>query len=153
MVFLFKKEVFFTMNQNYKNHRKVDPLYHFGTALLGLIMLILSIVFFFQHVGSDWLLSVIVLGFALMFFFVTVKLRGYALQLQDRIIRTEENFRYYRLTGKQLDSKLSLKQVIALRFTNDEEFINLVERAIHENLSPDDIKKAVRNWRADHHRV
>jgi type II secretory pathway component PulF len=153
MVFLFKKEDFITMNQNYKNHRKVDPLYHFGTALLGLIMLILSIVFFIQHVGSQWLLSVIVLGFALMFFFVTVKLRGYALQLQDRIIRTEENFRYYRLTGNLLDSKLSLKQVIALRFTDDTEFVELVERAIQENLSPDDIKKAVRNWRADFNRV
>jgi hypothetical protein len=150
---LNKKEVFPTMNQNYKNHRKVDPLYHFGTALLGLIMLILSIVFFFQHVRSQLLLSGIVLGFALLFVFVTVKLRGYALQLQDRIIRTEENFRYYRLTGKLLDSKLSLKQVIALRFTADEEFVDLVERTVQENLSPDDIKKAVRNWRADHHRV
>lgn len=150
---LNKKEVSPTMNQNYKNHRKVDPIYHFGTALFGLIMLILSIVFFFQHVRSQLLLSGIVLGFALLFFFVIVKLRGYALQLQDRIIRTEENFRYYLLTGKLLDSKLSLKQVIALRFTADEEFVDLVERTVQENLSPDDIKKAVRNWRADHHRV
>ncbi|NHM31349.1 DUF6526 family protein [Neobacillus terrae] len=141
------------MNQNYENHRKFDPLYHVGTALLGLIMLILSIVFFFQQVGSQWLLSVIVLGFGLLLLFVTVKLRGYALQLQDRIIRNEENFRYYRLTGNLLDSKLSLKQVIALRFAVDQEYVELVERAIQENLSPDDIKKAVRNWRADHHRV
>lgn len=141
------------MNQNYEQHRKMDPLYFFGIALLGLITLILSIVFFFQNVGSQWLLSVIVLGFALMFLFVTVKLRGYATTLQDRIIRSEENFRYYRLTGNLLDSKLTLKQVIALRFAQDEEYPDLVERAIQENLSPDEIKKAVRNWRADHHRV
>jgi type II secretory pathway component PulF len=141
------------MNQNYEQHRKMDPLYHVGIALLGLITLILSIMFFFQNVGSQWLLSVIVLGFALMFVFVTVKLRRYALTLQDRIIRSEENFRYYRLTGNLLDSKLSLKQVIALRFAQDEEYPVLVERAIQENLPPDDIKKAVRNWRADHHRV
>jgi type II secretory pathway component PulF len=141
------------MHQNYEHHRKMDPLYFFGIALLGLITLILSIVFFFQNVGSQWLLSVIVLGFALMFLFVTLKLRGYATTLQDRIIRSEENFRYYRLTGNLLDSKLSLKQVIALRFAQDEEFPDLVERAIQENLSPDGIKKAVRNWRSDHHRV
>ncbi|WP_409304068.1 DUF6526 family protein [Peribacillus sp. SCS-155] len=141
------------MNQNYENHRKFDPLYHVGIAVLGLIMLILSIVFFFQQIASQWLLSMILLGFGLLFLFVTVKLRGYALQLQDRIIRNEENFRYYRLTGNIIDSKLSLKQVIALRFADDQEYVELVERAIQENLSPDDIKKAVRNWRADHHRV
>jgi type II secretory pathway component PulF len=141
------------MNQNYQHHRKMDPLFHVGIALLGLITFILSIVFFFQNVGSQWLLSVIVLGFALMLLFVSVKLRGYAITLQDRIIRSEENFRYYRLTGNLLDSKLSLKQVIALRFAEDEEYPDLVERAIQDNLSPDEIKKAVQNWRADHHRV
>lgn len=141
------------MEQNYEHHRKMDPIFHFGIIFLGLITLILSVVFFFQHLGSQWLLSVIVLGFALMLVLITVRLRGYALQLQDRIIRNEENFRYYRLTGNQLDSKLSLKQVIALRFAGDEEYLELVERAIYENLSPDDIKKAIRHWCADHHRV
>jgi hypothetical protein len=141
------------MEQNYEHHRKMDPIFHFGIIFLGLVTLILSVVFFFQHLGSQWLLSVIVLGFALMLLLITVRLRGYALQLQDRIIRNEENFRYYRLTGNQLDPKLSLKQVIALRFAGDEEYLELVERAKLENLSPDDIKKAIRHWSADHHRV
>lgn len=141
------------MEQNYEHHRKMDPIFHFGIIFLGLVTLILSVVFFFQHLGSQWLLSVIVLGFALMLLLITVRLRGYALQLQDRIIRNEENFRYYRLTGNQLDSKLSLKQVIALRFAGDEEYLELVERAKLENLSPNDIKKAIRHWSADHHRV
>jgi hypothetical protein len=141
------------MEQNYDHHRKMDPIFHFGIVFLGLITLILSIVFFFQHLRSQWLLSVIVLGFALMFVLIAVRLRGYALQLQDRIIRNEENFRYYRLTGNQLDSKLSLKQVIALRFAGDEEYLELVERAKSENLSPVEIKKSIRHWSADHHRV
>ncbi|WP_423410415.1 DUF6526 family protein [Heyndrickxia sp. MSNUG] len=141
------------MGQNYQNHRKMDPIFHGGIMLIGLITLILSVVFFLQHLGSEWLLSVIVLGFALMLLLITVRLRGYALQLQDRIIRNEENFRYYRLTGNQLDSELSLKQVIALRFAGDEEYLELVERAKSENLQPDDIKKAIRHWRADYYRV
>jgi Zn-dependent protease with chaperone function len=141
------------LEQNYEKHRKMDPIFHFGIILLGLITLILSLVFFFQRVGSQSLLSVLVLGFALMLVLITVRLRGYALQLQDRIIRNEENFRYYRLTGNQLDSKLTLKQVIALRFAGDEEYLELVERAVSENLSPDDIKKSIRHWCADHHRV
>ncbi len=87
------------------------------------------------------------------FLFVTVRLRGYALKLQDRIIRGEENFRYYRLTGNLLDSRLSLKQVIALRFADDAEYPELVDRTVAEDLSPGEIKKAVQNWKADHHRV
>ncbi|TXC89375.1 hypothetical protein FS935_18050 [Metabacillus litoralis] len=90
---------------------------------------------------------------AVIILLMAVKIRGYGLLLQDRVIRNEENFRYYRLTGKFLDTQLSLKQVIALRFADDNEYPDLVERTISENLSPDEIKKSVQNWRADHHRV
>ncbi|WP_221568360.1 DUF6526 family protein [Alkalihalobacillus sp. TS-13] len=51
------------------------------------------------------------------------------------------------------DLKLTHKQVIALRFASDEKYLDLVERARSENLSPDEIKKTVQHWRADHHRV
>lgn len=90
---------------------------------------------------------------AIIIVLMAVKLRGYALLLQDRVIRNEENFRYYRLTGQFLDTQLSLKQVIALRFADDNEYPSLVKKTISESLSPDDIKKTVQNWRADHHRV
>jgi hypothetical protein len=43
--------------------------------------------------------------------------------------------------------------VIALRFAGDEEYPDLSERAIQENMKPSDIKKAVQQWRADHYRV
>jgi hypothetical protein len=139
--------------QNYENHSKIDPLYHFGLSLLSIVTLVLSITFFVKNVGTEALLSFIVLFASVTFLFMTVKLRLYALQLQDRIIRDEENFRYYRLTGNLLDSRLSVKQVIALRFAPDEEFPGLVERTLTEDLTAKDIKKAVQNWRADHHRV
>jgi energy-coupling factor transporter transmembrane protein EcfT len=139
--------------QNYENHSKIDPAYHVGIALLSLITLILTITFFVKNVGTETLLSFVVLFVVLTLILIGVKLRTYALQLQDRIIRTEESFRYYRLTGKSLDASLSLKQMIALRFSPDEEFPGLVERAVTEKLSPNDIKKAIQNWRADHHRV
>ncbi|MGF2614678.1 hypothetical protein FZC84_17520 [Rossellomorea vietnamensis] len=142
-----------TIKQDYKNHTQADPIFIGGIGLLSLIAFILSTVFFFQNVRDQWLLSVIVVLFALIFLFVTVRLRGYALKLQDRIIRGEENFRYYRLTGKLLNSELSLKQVIALRFADDAEYPELVDRTVAEDLSPGEIKKAVRNWKADHHRV
>ncbi|MGR3762873.1 DUF6526 family protein [Rossellomorea sp. NS-SX7] len=139
--------------QNYENHSKIDPVYHYGIALLTVFILILSITFFVKNVGTETLLSFIVLLAAVTFVLIVAKLRLYALQLQDRVIRNEENFRHYRLTGKALDGGLTVKQVVALRFAPDEEFPGLVERAITENLSPKDIKKAVQNWRGDHHRV
>jgi energy-coupling factor transporter transmembrane protein EcfT len=139
--------------QNYENHGKVDPVFHVGIALSALVTVILTITFFVKNVGTETLLSFIVLLVVIMLILIGVRLRTYALQVQDRVIRTEENFRYYRLSGNELDGRLSLKQIIALRFAPDEEFPGLVERTLAENLTPNDIKKAVQNWRADHHRV
>ncbi|MGP4080009.1 DUF6526 family protein [Pseudalkalibacillus sp. R45] len=139
--------------QNYKNHRMIDPLYHRGIGILTLVTLILSLIFIVQNLGSQMLLSLVILSMLITIILIVIKLRLYVLKLQDRSIRNEENFRYYRMTGNLLDSKLTHKQVIALRFASDEEYPGLVARAQSENLSPDEIKKAVQNWRADHHRV
>jgi len=79
--------------------------------------------------------------------------RSFSLKAQDRAIRAEENLRHFVLTGKVLDKSLTIRQIIALRFAPDEEFIALAERAVKENLSNDDIKKAVKNWKEDNHRA
>ncbi|RDI38009.1 DUF6526 family protein [Falsibacillus pallidus] len=139
--------------QNYENHSKLDPMFHLGIALLTLATLVLSILFYVTHVGEETLLSFVILFGAIIFLLVMIRLRTYPLQVQDRVIRVEENFRYYRLTGKALDPKLSMKQIIALRFAPDEELPGLVERTLAENLEPKEIKQAVQNWRADHYRV
>jgi DNA-binding transcriptional MerR regulator len=44
-------------------------------------------------------------------------------------------------------------QIIALRFADDEEYLALVKRAAEEGLSNDEIKKTIKKWKADHHRV
>jgi len=79
--------------------------------------------------------------------------RMYALKVQDRAIRAEENLRHFVLTGKLLDPRIGIRQVIALRFAPDEEFVALARRAAEEGLAPDAIKQAVKNWRADEYRV
>jgi hypothetical protein len=50
--------------------------------------------------------------------------------------------------------ELTPRQLVALRFASDEEAPDLARRAATgEFKSPEEIKKAVKNWRADLHRV
>ena len=73
--------------------------------------------------------------------------------MQDRAIRAEENLRHFAMTGKLLNPELKIGQIVALRFASDEEFVVLAMRALEENLSREDIKKAIKTWRADNHRA
>ena len=79
--------------------------------------------------------------------------RSFSLKAQDRAIRAEENLRHFVMTGKLHDKNLEIKQIIALRFASDEEFLELAQRAVKENLSNKDIKMAIKNWKADNHRA
>ncbi|MBI4461225.1 MAG: hypothetical protein HY648_14350 [Acidobacteria bacterium] len=141
--------------QNYANHRRFFPLYHL--VLFGIIVLTLigSGVNFYQSIGDHSrqynasLIFVIMVVLLVLFFFCRI----FPLKAQDRAIRAEENLRHYVLTGKLLDPRLTVRQIIGLRFASDEEFPALAQRAAQENLSEDDIKKAIKNWRPDTYRV
>jgi hypothetical protein len=80
----------------------------------------------------------------------------YALGNQNRIVRLEFKLRYFELFGKRSDpieKQLTFDQISALRFANDEEFITLLQKALHEGLKGDQIKKSIREWQADNERV
>ena len=141
--------------QNYANHRRTDPGFHF--VLFGLLVLTLggSINNLIRSWGDHeriYSASLIV-----VLSVCVIVLSGlccmYALKAQDRAIRAEENLRHFVLTGKLLDARIGIRQVIALRFAPDEEFVALARRAAEESLTPDAIKQAVKNWRADTYRV
>ena len=137
--------------QNLKTHARLVPGFHFLTLGIIIVALIIAVVLLFSEWFSlssifDFLIAV---SLGLLFLY----LRRFSTGNQDRIIRAEENFRSYRLTGKMLDRRLTRGQVIALRFASDEEYPFLSEKTIEENLKPSDVKKAIRQWRADHHRV
>jgi hypothetical protein len=139
--------------QNFKNHTRLVPGYHGVSFLLILAGLIGSIVNLFHADAathySAALIVVIFIVLICLFFYA----RLFALRAQDRAIRAEENFRHYILTGKPHDKNLRLGQIIALRFASDEEMPALAKRAVEEKLSQKQIKLAIQNWRADHHRV
>lgn len=137
--------------QTYNNHRKMDPLYHYGLSLLTLLILIGSV--WYLAASGSGLQGWLFLGIALSLVIVFIKVRGYALKAQDRAIRAEENLRHFILAGKPHDSRLTINQIIALRFAGDQEFIALSRKAAESNMKPDDIKKAISNWRTDHNRL
>ncbi len=139
--------------QNFKNHSRYIPLWHIIVPLILLALLGGSIVNFIQadvHTHYSAALILLIVIILIIFYWYS---RAFALRAQDRAIRAEENFRHFILTGKPLDKQLRMRQIIALRFASDEEMPALAKRAVDENLSQKQIKRAVQNWKADYHRA
>jgi hypothetical protein len=141
--------------QNYANHTRLVPLFHFVLAGILLFTLVGSIVNFVKSLGdherlySASLIVVLTICCGLLFYFC----RTFPLKAQDRAIRAEENLRHLALTGKLLDRRLTLSQIVALRFAPDEEFVDLARKAADGNMTNDAIKRAVKNWKADYDRA
>jgi hypothetical protein len=143
------------VQQSYKNHAQIVFLYHRMLTLVLLLILIGSIVNLNKSWGDStrfYSASLIVaLTVAAMLLFIFV--RTFPLKAQDRAIRAEEQLRHYVLAGKLLDRRLTMRQIVALRFASDAEFVALAQRAADQSLSPDAIKRDVKQWRADTYRV
>jgi hypothetical protein len=139
--------------QNFKNHSKWVIGYHLVT-FLAIVILIWGSIRGFINASDESLYAsslLILVAFILLLIFYFV--RTFALKAQDRAIKCEESLRYFILTGKPLPNSLTMRQIIGLRFASDEEFVALCENAISKNLSEKEIKKAVKNWKADTYRV
>ncbi|MCF6294918.1 MAG: DUF6526 family protein [Flavobacteriaceae bacterium] len=139
--------------QNFKNHSKFVIGFH-GVVFFAIMALLIGSIINLVNSSDDnlYLSSLLVLtSFILLFLFFFS--RAFALKAQDRAIKVEENLRHYLLTGKPLSNKLSVRQIIGLRFASDEEFPALAEKAVAENLSEKEIKKTVKNWKPDIYRV
>ena len=141
--------------QDYSKHRQYVPMFHAVLFPVLVLTFLGSLVNLYRSLGdhqrlySASLITVLTACLLVLFFFCRI----FALKAQDRAIRAEENLRHYVLTGKLLDGRLSVRQIIGLRFASDEEFPSLAQRAVKENLTEDAIKRAVKNWRADTYRV
>ncbi len=143
-------------NQNYSNYIKFYPPHHFiYLPLLGFLQ-ILGIWKIFNDESNQliWILFSIVI---FLFIYLALMVRQhYALGNQNRIVRLEFKLRYFELFGKSSDdveSKLSFGQIAALRFAYDDEFKVLLEKAVQQNFSADEIKKAITQWKGDYNRI
>jgi L-cystine uptake protein TcyP (sodium:dicarboxylate symporter family) len=141
--------------QSYEKHAKWAPAFHQVQMPLLMATLIGSIVNLYQSIGDHERIynASLIVALTIAVTMSTFFARIFALQAQDRVIRAEENMRHYLLTGKALDPRLTVKQLVGLRFASDGEFVELACRAAETGMVPADIKKAVKNWRADHDRL
>ena len=141
--------------QNYANHRQIVPVFHRVLLPVLLLTLIGACVNVYKSLGDHERLYsaslIVVLAAALSL--TAILARVFALKAQDRAIRAEENLRHYVLTGKLMDARLGVRHVVALRFASDAEFPALARRAAEEQMAPDAIKQAVKDWRADVYRA
>ncbi len=46
-----------------------------------------------------------------------------------------------------------MRQIIGLRFASDEELPELAKKAADSGMSEDEIKKSIKNWKADTYRA
>lgn len=142
--------------QNYKNHVRYYPPHHFVFYPIVLILTGVAIYKAFTTEADKaiwWAFAIVLIIIAWLSFMLR---QHYALTLQNRLVRMEMRHKYFVLTGKDfepLEKQLSFGQMAALRFAPDEELLPLIDRALKENLSPDSIKKSIKNWKADSRRV
>ena len=141
--------------QNYANHTKLDTGFHRILLPVLFLTFIGSCVNLYRSLDDHQRLysAALITVLTICLMMTALLARIFALKAQDRAIRAEENLRHFALTGSLLDPRLTPKQIVALRFASDGEFAGLAGRAAKESLTPGDIKRAIKTWRADEYRV
>jgi hypothetical protein len=139
--------------QNYKNHGRFDPVFHFFLAPILLLNLLAAIYHLFRHPNLHMVIYLVLSVAAVLFL---LKTRSYALKVQDRVIRLEERMRLQALAPSEWHTqiyKLSEDQLIGLRFAADDEVVSLAKEALEKGLNRKQIKQRIKSWRADDWRV
>lgn len=140
--------------QNYQNHAKWFPLFHFILTPMLLAFLIYTIVQMVRFPSTDRAMMIFM---ALALFLIGLTARMMALKVQDRVIRLEERLRYREVLPKELADKavnLRTSEMIGLRFASDEELPDLVQKTLNGDFeTTKEIKLAVKDWRGDYLRA
>jgi hypothetical protein len=139
--------------QNFANHRRLVPGYHFAVFGALVAYLVYALVQLFRApslaTAISTLLALALLG---MFFYVRI----FALAVQDRIIRLEMRLRLKEILPPDLKARigeLDKDQLIGLRFAGDAEMADLMREVLTNGIHDrDEIKRRVKDWQADYWR-
>jgi hypothetical protein len=142
--------------QDFSNHARLDPPYHFFTSAALLVNLIIGVIVLVMSFHTQLLMGIWIVILSVTLFVIAYRLRTYPLKVQDRIIRLEERLRMDALLPEPLRKRipeLTEDQLVALRFASDEELPSLVELTLEKQLTRKQIKERIQNWRPDHFRI
>jgi len=137
-------------SQNYANHRRFFPLFHFfAYPIVALNVLVVFVQLVRRpELGGVWPL-VFAIGVAAGF----LACRASILTVQDRLIGLEMRLRLAAVLPPELSVRipeLRLRHLVGLRFAGDAELPSLVQRCLTGELkTADQVKREIRQWRAD----
>ena len=140
--------------QSYETHRHNPKLT--GIGFFFLLVAIVGLTLRWFEIGGRETFALGLVGLIASILTLLLISRAYTTRLQDRIIKLEMHVRCAGLlTPEQRAalSRLSTPQIVGLRFASDAEVPALLDRAVREQLTGDQIKRAVKNWRPDHDRT
>lgn len=149
--------------QNFSNHAKFVPAFHFFLAPVLILNLFWTIAFSIYTLrrseGDGWLIMGVIVSIlvAIALLVLTLLARLFALGVQDRVIRLEERLRYERLLPNDLKPRVgefTVNQLVSLRFASDAELPALARKVLDGKVNDRKaIKQMVQNWRPDFQRV
>jgi hypothetical protein len=137
--------------QDFKNHRRFDPAWHYVGVIIVAAGFIASIIHAIRHPDGywNWVFAVYTLGVMLC----VARARAQTLLVQDRVIRLEMRLRLKEILPPALAARineLTVRQIVGLRFASDAELPGLVERCLNGQLANGEaVKKEIKNWQAD----
>lgn len=135
--------------QSYARHAHRPRL----SGVAGIFTLIAIVLFAVVAVRQPSLVTLGLLSLSIAVATLVMISRVYIVSLQDRIIRLEMHGRLSRLGRDRDFARLSIKQITALRFASDAELPALLDKTLAQNLTPDQIKRAVVDWQPDYYRT
>ena len=140
--------------QTYETHRHNPRLtgIGYGFLLLGIVALALR----WFEIGGRATFAAGIASLAAVDVVLLLISRAYTTRLQDRIIKVEMKLRCAQLLSPAQHAalaRITMPQIVALRFASDAELPALLERAEREQLTADQIKRAIKDWVPDLNRT
>jgi uncharacterized protein DUF6526 len=136
--------------QNFANHTKIVPAFHYFVLPVLMINLGWRIGRVWHSLSADTLISFFLAAALLL---LALCGRMFALTVQDRVIRLEMQLRLERIMPPDLRARISefsVGQLVSMRFAGDAELPELARKVMDEHLTDRRaIKKLVRNWQPD----
>ena len=139
--------------QNFKNHARFVPAYHYVAGPILLVNLLWAVFGLADPSFQAAREALVAVALVILFLYARV----FALRAQDRVIRVEMRLRMRELLPDDLQGRIdefTPTQLVGLRFAGDAELPDLARRVLDENIAAaTPIKKLIRDWRGDYYRV